>query len=210
MTETALIAFTTFFATIDPPGVAVIFAGMTTDSSPLERRATAMKGSLVGACILIAFALVGKSMLDYLGITIPALRTAGGILLFLIAIDMVFARSSGGRQTTDDERHEAQTKQDISVFPIATPLIAGPGAMGAAILLMTEAAGDLTKASVVIAALCLNIVIVYILLRAAGKIKSFLGVTGHNVITRVIGILLAALAVQFVFDGIAKSGLIQA
>ena len=136
MLETALVAFTTFFATIGPLDTAALFPALTPQNTARERRAMARKGCLIGAGILLFFAFFGEGVLTAFGISLPALRTAGGILLLLIAVDMVFARNSGGTTTTADERAEATAKQDVSVFPLATPLIAGPGAIGAAILLV--------------------------------------------------------------------------
>jgi len=208
MLETWLLAFTTFFATISPIDVAALFAALTPKASDARRRAMAVKGTLIAAAILIVFALVGDELLRRLGISLAAMRTAGGILLFLIALDMVFAHSSGGSSTTEDEEEEAGHKEDISVFPLATPLIAGPGTMGAVILLSAEAEGNWRHEMAVIAAIIAVILLTFILLLAAGRIQKLLGVTGLNVITRVIGMLLAALAVQFVFDGIASSGLL--
>ncbi|MGL4563874.1 MAG: MarC family protein, partial [Halioglobus sp.] len=151
--ETAALSLATFFATIGPLDVAAIFAALTAHSTRQHRRAMAVRGTLVATFILLLFALVGEAVLGGLGISLAALRTAGGILLLLIAIEMVFARTTGGTSTTDEEEKEAMSKQDISVFPIATPLIAGPGAMGAAILLMADAEGDLTHQLIVLASL---------------------------------------------------------
>ena len=162
----------------------------------------------VAGAILLAFALFGELLLSALGISLAALRTAGGILLLLIGIDMVFARSSGGTSTTDEETEEATRKQDISVFPLATPLIAGPGAMGAAILLMANAEGDWKAQTVVVACLLAVLLLTLIALLAASYIQKVLGVTGLHVISRVFGVLLSALAVQFIFDGIGRSGLL--
>ena len=206
--DTALIAFTTFFATISPIDVAALFAALTTDATAAERRARAVKVCLIAAAILLVFALSGDELLQRLGISLPALRTAGGILLLLIAIDMVFARHSGGSSTTDEEESEASGKKDISVFPLATPLIAGPGAMGAAILLVANTEGDLLAETVVIAVMLGVVLLTFLSLLMASQIQKLLGVTGLNVITRVVGVLLAALAVQFIFDGIGNSGLI--
>ena len=139
MIETAALSLATFFATIGPLDVAAIFAALTANSTRQHRRSMAVRGTLIATLILVLFALVGEAVLGSLGISLAALRTAGGILLLLIAIEMVFARTTGGTSTTDEEEREAMSKQDISVFPIATPLIAGPGAMGAAILLMADA-----------------------------------------------------------------------
>ena len=168
----------------------------------------AIRGTLIAAIVLVTFALVGELLLAGLGISLAALRTAGGILLLLIGIEMVFARSSGGTSTTDEEEQEAVSKQDISVFPLATPLIAGPGAMGAAILLMANAEGDLTHQATVVASLLAILLLTLAALLLASKIQQLLGVTGMHVISRIFGVLLSALAVQFMFDGIAQSGLL--
>ncbi len=209
MLETALIALTTFFATVGPIDVAAIFAGLTPGASAAERRAMAVKATLIAFLVLMVFALFGTEALRHLGITLPALKTAGGILLLLIAIDMVFARHSGGTSTTPDESREAKAKGDISVFPLATPLIAGPGTMGAVVLLMAEAEGNLLAELVVMGALTAILLLTFLLLLAATMVQKYLGVTALNVITRVVGILLAALAVQFIFDGIGASGLLR-
>ena len=208
MLETALVAFTTFFATIGPFDTAALFPGLTPQNNARERRAMARKGCLIGGGILLFFALLGEGVLRAFGISLPALRTAGGILLLLIAIDMVFARNSGGTTATADERAEAAVKPDISVFPLATPLIAGPGAIGASILLVAEAHGDPVEIAIVVGALLAVVLVTFVLLLAATQVQKLLGVTGLHVVTRVMGVLLAALAVQFLFDGIAASGLI--
>ncbi len=209
MLETALVAFTTFFATIGPPDVAALFAALTAQNTPAERRAMALKGTLIAAAVLLVFAFFGEALLTVFGISLAALRTAGGILLLLIAIDMVFARPSGGTTTTSAENEEAVAKADISVFPLATPLIAGPGAIGATILLVANAQGDWTAVAVVVAALLTVLVLTYLLMLVAGQVQRLLGVTGLQVVSRVIGVLLAALAVQFIFDGIGASGLLS-
>jgi multiple antibiotic resistance protein len=209
MLETALVALTTFFATIGPPDVAALFAALTTENTAKERRAIALRGTMIAAGVLLFFALFGDFVLTHFGITLAALRTAGGILLLLIAIDMVFARPSGGLTTTREETAEAATKQDISVFPLATPLIAGPGAIGAAILLVADAQGERLLIAMVIAALVAVLALTFALMLMASQVQKLLGVTGLHVISRVIGVLLAALAVQFIFDGIRASGLLS-
>ena len=208
MLETAALSLATFFATIGPLDVAAIFAALTTNASPGHRRSMAIRGTLIATFILVLFALAGELLLGGLGISLAALRTAGGILLLLIGIEMVFARTTGGTSTTDEEEREALSKQDISVFPIATPLIAGPGAMGAAILLMADAEGNLARQLVVLASLLAVLLFTCIGLLLASRIQKLLGVIGMHVITRVMGVLLTALAVQFIFDGIAQSGLL--
>lgn len=206
--ETTLLAFTTLFATISPVDVAALFAALTPKTSDKDRRVMALKGTLIAGGILFVFAIFGNAVLMRLGIGLPALRTAGGILLLLIAIDMVFARPSGGSSTTEDETEEAEHKKDISVFPLATPLIAGPGTMGAVILLMAQVSGDWHREISVVIAILAVLVVTLLMLLMAGRIQKLLGVTGLNVITRVVGVLLSALAVQFIFDGIASSGLL--
>ena len=208
MLETTALALATFFATIGPLDVAPMFAALTARQNPEQRRATAVRAILVATTILLAFALAGELVLASLGISLAALRTSGGILLLLIAIDMAFARSSGGISTTEDEQREANTRTDVSIFPIAMPLIAGPGAMGAAILLMADQRGDPSGQAIVIAALLAILFITFIAFLLASKIQQLLGLTGMHVVTRVMGVLLAALAVQFIFDGVEQSGLI--
>lgn len=208
MLEIGLIAFSTFFATIAPVDVAAVYPAITPDMTERRRRAMAIKGVAVATGVLLAFALFGNVILQSLGITLPALRIAGGILLMLMAIDMVFARASGGVTATAAETEEAERKRDISVFPLATPLIAGPGAMGAAVLLTAEAEGDLARHAVVAAALLAVLLITLVLLLLASRMNRFLGRTCTHVVTRVVGILLAGLAVQFVIDGIKGAGLL--
>ena len=209
MFETAIVAFTTFFATIGPLDVAAMFAAMTPSNTPKARRGMALRGTLIAAVVLLAFALVGEALLTSLGISLAALRVAGGILLLLIGIEMVFARGMGGSTTTEEEVAEGTGKQDISVFPLATPLIAGPGAMGAAILLMADTGGDWRLQAIVLGALLAVLLMTLLGLLLATQVQRLFGVTGMHVISRVFGVLLTALAVQFVFDGVAQSGLVQ-
>lgn len=208
MMETAIVAFTTFFATIAPLDVAAMFAALTPHASAKAKRSMAARGVMISAIILLSFALVGDVVLNTLGISLAALKVAGGILLLLIGIEMVFARSSGGTSTTDEEDEEAIHRQDIAVFPLATPLIAGPGAMGASILLMADAKGDLIAEAIIIGAMLLVLLITLILLLLTNKVLRLFGITAMYVISRVFGVLLSALAVQFMFDGLAQSGLL--
>ena len=205
--ETAGVAFATFFATIGPLDVAAMYAALTSAVSRKRRRQMAGRGTLIAGSILLLFALVGDFLLAGLGISLAALRTGGGILLLLIGIALVFARSSGSTSTTDEDEKEAESKQDISVFPLATPLIAGPGALGAVILLMANAEGEPVLQAAVIASLIAILLVTLAMLILASEIQQFLGVTGMHVVTRIFGVLLSALAVQFIFDGIAASGL---
>jgi multiple antibiotic resistance protein len=208
MMDVAIVAFTTFFVTVGPVDAAVVYAALTPNHPESAKRRMALRATVVAAVILLGFALLGEAVLSWLGISLPALRTAGGILLLLIGIDMVFARHSGGVSATESETREASSRTDISVFPLATPLLAGPGAMSAAILLMAGAEGDLTHQLAVLTMLILVLVLTAVCLLAAVRIQRFLGITGAQVLTRVLGVLLCALAVQFTFDGIAQSGLL--
>lgn len=207
MLEAYVIALTTFFATIGPIDISVVYAGLTSAETQEAKKRMAIKGVFIATGLLLLFAFIGEPLLSSLGITLPALRTAGGILLLLIAIDMVFARDSGSTSTTPEEVKEAETRQDISVFPVATPLIAGPGAIGAVILLMANSEGDLAQQGMVILGLLSILVMTLVLLLVASQVHKLLGVTGLHVISRIFGVILSALAVQFMFDGIKQSGL---
>lgn len=207
MYDTAIIALATFFATIGPIDVAAVFAALSTNIEPKARKLIAIRGVIIASIILLVFALFGEFFLSRLGISLPAFRTAGGVLLLLIGIEMVFARSSGGTSTVHEEEVEAATRQDIAVFPLATPLIAGPGAIGAAILLMANANGDFFLQITVVGALLIVLFFTLIALLIASQIQKYLGLTGQNVISRILGVLLSALAVQFIFDGIKQSEL---
>lgn len=209
MLGTAITAFMTFFATVGPIDVAALFTVMTPATTPRQRRYMAIRGTLIATALLLTFALIGDVLLSSLGISLAALRIAGGILLLLIGIDMVFARDSGGTSTTSEETREAVIKQDVSVFPLATPLIAGPGAMGAVIFLMAEAKGDLLAECIVILMLLLVLGITFFLLLVATHVQRLFGITGIHVVSRIFGVLLTALAVQFMIDGIAQSGLLS-
>ncbi|MGV6825988.1 MAG: MarC family protein [bacterium] len=209
MTEIAIVAIATFLATIGPIDLAVVFAALTTHLNPANKRRAALKGVLIAASILLIFALGGNTVLSAMGISLAALSTGGGILLLLIGINMVMARSSGATSATDEEQLEAHSRRDISIFPLATPLIAGPGAMNATILLMAGQSGNVVGQLTVLAALLAVLLLTLIALFFASNIQRLLGITGIHVIARVMGVLLTALAVQFIFDGISESGLLQ-
>ena len=207
MLETFILSFTAFFATVGPIDVAIVYAALTGRVTAVAKKSMAIRGVAVAGLILFSFAVFGQMLLDNLGISLAALRTAGGILLTLIGIDMVFARHSGGVSTTETEESEARGKNDIAVFPLATPLIAGAGSMGAAILLMAETEGDFSLQLMVLGALAAVLILTLVALIGAIKIHRIMGVVGMNVVSRVFGVILTALAVQFIFDGLAESGL---
>ncbi len=210
-TETYMVVVASLFALVDPIGVAIIYASLTHNRSAYRRRLYALKGVLIATVVLLGFMFLGEFFLHRLGISLAALRTSGGILLLIIGIDMVFARHSGGTSATDEEKQEALNKgaekEDISVFPLATPLLAGPGAIGAIILFHSNAKGAADQQVAVIAALVSIMLAALLCLLAATYLQKLLGKTGMNVINRIMGVLLAALAVQFVFDGLIESGL---
>jgi len=207
MLNTFLVAVATLFATVGVADIAFIFAALTKDNTQAERFAIATRGVLIATGILLVFGVLGNAILGVFGITIPALRTAGGILLLLIAIDMVFARHSGATGTTTEEEVESRQRDDISVFPLAMPLLAGPGAISAMVLLATSATNPLDYGLVFVALIAIMIA-AWITLLLAIPIQRLLGITGLAVVSRMVGILLAALAVQFLFDGVRQSGLI--
>lgn len=205
MNETLLTAFVTFFVVIDPVAIAPLFLTLVHDSSEALRRQMALKATAIAAGVLLVFAVSGDVFLRSLGITLSALRIAGGALLFLLSIDMVLARPSGLRTTTAGEEAEATHKADIAVFPLAIPLIAGPGAITSTVLLIGRHAGDPVQQAAVMVVLFFVLVLNLGVLLAATRLMRVLGVTGVNVVTRVFGIILAALAVQFMLDGLTAS-----
>lgn len=194
--------FIILFVVVDPVGLAPIFAALTHGDTPAERRKTALKGTVIAGIIMLVFALFGDGLLRALGVGMPAFQMAGGALLFLLAVEMVFARHSGLRSTTDREQKEAKHRKDISVFPLAIPLIAGPGALTTILLMVGRHDGDWRIMTIVLAVALLVLLVTLIALLFTTRIMKLLGETGANVVTRVLGIVLAALAVQFILDGV--------
>jgi multiple antibiotic resistance protein len=197
-------AFVTFFVVIDPPGCAPIFAGLTRDATAAERRAMAIRASLVAAGILLFFGLLGEDLLKILGISLAAFRIAGGIMLFLIALDMVFERRTRRRETRAQEVEADPEHDDVSVFPMAIPMIAGPGSIASIMLLMARSDG-LDESLIVLAALASVLILTLLSLLAAGWLMRLLGHRTEAMLTRLLGVILAALAAQFVIDGISVS-----
>ena len=191
-----------FFVVIDPPGLSAMFAALTRGGDNTYRRRMAVKATLLATGILYVFAFIGARLLEALGVTLPAFKIAGGILLFLVAIDMFFPRQSGLRSATVREQEEARFKEDISVFPLAFPLIAGPGALTTVILLAGNASGHAWEFVSVLIILGIILLLAFLSLLASGRLMRLLGVTGSNVLGRLLGVILAAMAVQFVIDGI--------
>lgn len=204
MIELFASAFATFFVVIDPPGCAPIYAGLTSDAPPRERRMMAIRATAVAAGILLFFGLLGEDLLDALGISLAAFRIAGGIMLFLIALEMVFERRTRRRETRAQEVSEDPTHEDVSVFPMAIPMIAGPGSIASVMLMMARSEGP-AESLIVLAAIGAVLVLTLLSLLAAGTLMRLLGHRMEAMLTRLLGVLLAALAAQFVIDGISVS-----
>lgn len=208
MAETVFHAFITFFVIVDPIGIGPIFVSLTLGEDDAYRRRMAFRGTVIATVVLFTFAFVGEYLFKALGITLAAFSIAGGVLLFLLAIDMVLARRTGLRSTTLSEDREAGHKEDISVFPLAIPLIAGPGALTSVLLLMARSEHEPLLQAAILGVLLVVMVLTLVFLIAATYVMKYLGVTGVNVVSRVLGIILAALAVQLIVDGIRESGLL--
>ncbi|HEY6816861.1 MAG TPA: MarC family protein [Croceibacterium sp.] len=204
MIELFLSAFVTLFVVIDPPGCAPIYAGLTTGASPAQKRAMALKACLIAGAILLVFALFGEQLLRALHIELDAFRTAGGIMLFLIALDMVFEKRTQRREARAEKARETPEIEDVSVFPMAMPMMAGPGAIASVMLLVGNAQG-LPQTLVVLGALLAVLVLTLLALWAASPLMKLVGAQVEGVITRLLGVLLAALAAQYVIDGIRGS-----
>lgn len=208
-------SFVTLFVIIDPLGVTPVFASLTQGMGWGKRIRTAFAGTLIAALILGGFALGGGTLLETVGIGLPAFRTAGGILLFLIGLEMIFEqrtpRRERGAQRTKAELHSsADEDEGIAVFPLAIPLLAGPGAIASIVLLMTAAGDDTAARLGILAALALVILVSFVLLVSASFLLALAGRSAAILITRLMGVLLAALSVQFVFDGIREGILMPA
>lgn len=200
----ALTAFVTLFVVVDPIGLAPLFVALTGGMEPAARRRAGIRAVLIAAALMTLFGLLGDRLLGAVGISLPAFRIAGGALLFLTALDMLFERRTQRR-----EGQHPTHADDPSVFPLATPLIAGPGAL-ATMILLTGQAGGWTGVVVVHLAMAAVLVVVFALFQAAAPIERALGRTGTMVVTRLLGMLLAALATQFILDGMRGAGLLGA
>ncbi|WP_294255183.1 MarC family protein [uncultured Sphingomonas sp.] len=200
MIELFVSSFVTFFVIIDPPGCAPIFAGLTAGTNAVHRRAMAVRAVMVASIILLGFALFGEALLHALGISLNAFRIAGGIMLFLIALEMVFEKRTERREDRA-EKVKAEDPVDISIFPMAMPMIAGPGSIASVMLLMAQSKG-IEQSLVVLAAMLAVLLLCVLALLAAGPIMRIVGARIEAVVSRLLGVLLAALAVQFVIDGI--------
>ncbi|MBC7985365.1 MAG: MarC family protein [Sphingomonadaceae bacterium] len=204
LVELFVSALATFFVVIDPPGCAPIYASMTTEASPRQRRAMAVRAVFVATLILIFFALLGEQMLDALGISLDAFRISGGIMLFYIAFEMIFERRTKRREDRAQKIIDTPEVEDVSVFPMAMPMIAGPGSIASVMLLAGRSQGY-QESLTVFAALGAILLLTLLALLAAGAMMRLLGKKIEAVITRLLGVILAALAAQFVIDGVVAA-----
>jgi len=199
--ELFISAFITLFVVIDPPGCAPIYAGLTKEASPAQARNMALRATFIAAIILMIFAFFGEALLGALHIQLDSFRIAGGMMLFYIAFEMVFEKRTKRREERVDKVNADPEVEDVSVFPMAMPMLAGPGAIAAIMLLMNEA--ETTGETIeVFAALVAVLVLTALALVAAGPLIRLLGDKVEAVITRLLGVLLSALAAQYVIDGI--------
>jgi multiple antibiotic resistance protein len=197
-------ALVTFLVIIDPPGCAPIFAGLTRNATPAHRRAMAIRASVIAWAILMFFGLLGRPMLHALGISLASFRIAGGVMLFMIALDMVFERRTERRENRASSIEGTPEAEDISVFPMAIPMIAGPGSIASAMLWVSRVDGS-AAVLVVLTAITIVILLTMIALLAAGPIMRLVGERLEAMITRILGVILAALAAQFIVDGLKQS-----
>ena len=204
MMELFISAFVTFFVVIDPPGCAPIFASLTGTAPALHRRAMAMRSTLVAASILYLFAIFGAAFLGALGITLDVFRVAGGVMLFLIALEMVFEKRTERRTHRAEDVKADPEHEDISIFPMAIPMIAGPGSIASVMLLTSKSVG-MEQTLVVLGALALVLLVNLAALLAAGPLMKAVGHRVEAMITRILGVVLAALAAQFIIDGVKAS-----
>jgi multiple antibiotic resistance protein len=204
----AATAFATAFTIIDPIGMIPLTLTSTARATPAQRAAIVNRAVLVAAGVMLFMAVLGRALLSYLGITLPAFTIAGGILLLLIAIDMLFARPNGAKGTLDEER-EAAEALNPAVFPLAVPMLAGPGTIATVLLLVSLAHGRTEELILVFLAFLTALAVAWLCMRGAGLVLRAIGKTGIHVVTRLLGIILAALAVQFVLNGLSESPLIR-
>jgi multiple antibiotic resistance protein len=202
----AITAIATAFTIIDPIGMVPLSLTVTAGAPPDFRRRTIDRAVMVAAGVIVFMGLVGRAVLTYLGITLAAFSIAGGVLLLLISIDMLFARPSGTRKTEEEEQ-EAILNENVAVFPLAIPMLAGPGTIATVLLLVSLARSDPARITIVFGSFGLALFTAWLTMRFADVISRVAGKTGIHVVTRLLGIILSALAVQFIINGLAQSPL---
>lgn len=206
--EALINAFTTLLVTTDPPGLAPIFLALTAGMNQAQRRQAAIRGTLIGFVILAVFAITGAGILSLLGISLPAFRIAGGLLLFFIAFEMIFEKRQERKEKATEVAITRDHIHNLAVFPLAIPLISGPGSISATILLAGNFQGPLERTQL-IAVIALVFLMILAALVIADRIDRYLGQTGRAILTRLLGVLLSALAVQFVIDGIRATAALK-
>lgn len=201
----ALTALATAFTILDPVGMVPATLALTATASPPAQRHIVNRAVLVAGAVIVFMAAVGRYVLQYLGITLPAFSIAGGILLMLIAIDMLFARPSRAKTSPDEESGAVDT-EGVAVFPLAIPMIAGPGTIASVVLLVNLSEGNRLRLLIIYIAYGLALLVTWLCMRGAGLVLRVIGKTGVSVLSRLLGIILAALAVQFVLNGLKNAG----
>ncbi|HWK66977.1 MAG TPA: MarC family protein [Rhizobiaceae bacterium] len=196
-------AFVTILVTIDPPGLAPLFLALTRGMTRDQRRQVGLRASIISLLVLTLFALAGAAILSVFGITLPAFRVAGGLLLFFISFEMIFERRQDRKEKSADAAITRDHIHNIAAFPLAIPLIAGPGAISATVLLSASLPG-VTGQTALVGVIVVSIALTYLVFALAERMDGFLGQTGRSILTRLLGVILAALAVQFVADGIRE------
>ena len=199
--QSALITFTSVLFIVDPIAVIPTYLVITRDETPLQRRRTALRACIAAALLMIAFGLAGKFIFGILGITMPAFRIAGGAILWIVAMDMLQAKRS--TQESDPEIEEGRVKEDVAITPLAMPMLAGPGAIST-IMVLSGQARTLPQSIVVYASVVLTAAVCWVTLRIGEGLMVRMGQTGIRVMTRIMGLLLAALAAQFVLTGVRE------
>lgn len=201
-------AFATAFTIIDPIGMIPLTLSATANDTPQRRNAIVNQAVIVAAGVILFMGAVGRVILNSLGITLSAFTIAGGILLFLIAIDMLFARPTRAKRTQEEER-EAAAAENPAVFPLAVPMIAGPGTIATVLLLVNISRGDRLDLAIVAAAYAIALFVTWLCMRGSSLLLRVIGTTGIHVVSRLLGIILAALAVQFVINGLTQTPLLR-
>lgn len=201
--EMLLTSFVTLFVIMDPIGTTPIYVALTSGMDKAERRRVAIRAIVIAAGLMAVFGIAGEALLGLIGIGMPAFRISGGLLLFLIAVEMLFERRTERR-----ERQSTGARPDPSVFPLAMPLLAGPGSLASMVLLTSQHEGDWLATIEIMGVMLAVLAVVYVLFSLAGPVERLLGHTGIVVVTRLLGILLAALSVQFVLDGLRDAGVL--
>ncbi len=198
-----IVAFPAVFTIVNPLGAVGPFLAMTNRDGVDKRNSTAYRACMVAAGVLLVCAAIGGFVFQFFGITLPALKVAGGSLLFLVAMDMVNARASGSK-ATDEEREEGSLKEDIAIFPLGIPLLSGPGSM-VTVFILVEKAKTLEQHLLIYVSIVLTMFLSLVMLRQASRLAHYLGATGINVMSRIMGLILAAIAVQFILNGLLEA-----